>query len=263
MLGVFYQAMHLAYQGVFGEQHMLHYPLYQERGQSLMEGQRHFTDYCLSFLPELRGKRVLEIGCGNGVQALYLYRAYEPGYVYAIDINRMHVEIATREKQKRGLTAVDFAVDDAQTLQTVPDGAFDAVLCTESAHHYPDKDAFLAQVKRVLRPGGQFVIADLLRRDSKPPNAMERRLSLYHWPKERYEQAFARLELELVAGNDFTDQVLRAFETTDGWFVRPPGRSLAGHSLGSVFGRGLIKLYTYQLTHALYYYLMSGRKAEE
>jgi sarcosine/dimethylglycine N-methyltransferase len=42
------------------------------------------------------------------------------------------------------------------------DGAFDRVICVESAFHYPDKPAFLREVRRVLGRGGRFVLADIL-----------------------------------------------------------------------------------------------------
>jgi len=260
MLGIFYHAMHRAYQGVFGEQHMLHYPLYEKSGQSLMEGQRRFTDYCLSFLPPLDGKRLLEVGCGNGVQANYIRSAYQPSYVYGIDISEMHIGLARDEAKRQGFAGIDFAVDDAQALRTAADESFDLAICTESAHHYPDKTKFLSQLKRVLRPGGRFVIADLLRRDGKPPSAIERKMFLYHWGREHYDQALDRLAFNVVAREDFTDRVLKAFDATDGWFTERNGASAPMYLLGRVFGQGLIKLYTYQLTHSLQYFIVAGEK---
>lgn len=261
MLGIFYQTMRLAYQGVFGEQHMLHYPLYRDEGQSLMEGQQRFTDYCLSFVPQVRGKRVLEIGCGNGVQSMYIRGAYDPAYVYAVDINRMHIDMARREKAERGLDSIDFAIDDSQTLSTVADESFDIVICTESAHHYPDKSAFLRQVKRVLRPDGRLVIADLLQREPKPPGAIERKMFLYYWSVDKYRSAFAETGITLTATEDFTGQILRAFDATDGWFPRAPDAGAAGYHLGRFFGKGLIRLYSHQLTHSLHYQILAGQKA--
>ncbi len=260
MIGTFYHLMHLSYKKVFGRQHMLHYPLYKSSGESLMQGQMNFTDHCMSRLPSLSGKRLLEIGCGNGVQALYIHDTFRPEYLYGVNINEMHIRLANTERETRNLRQIDFAVDNAQSLASIADESFDVAICTESAHHYPDKEAFLGQLKRVLRPGGTFLIADLLRRKNKEPSGLERNLYLYHWPYQKYEGAFARLQLTLTKEEDLTDLILPAFRATDGWFETQDGGRGVPWYLGRLFGRGLIALYTYELTYSYRYYLMVGRK---
>jgi SAM-dependent methyltransferase len=55
---------------------------------------------------------------------------------------------------------VRFAVGDAENL-AFPDDCFDSVINVESSHLYPDVDRFLAEVRRVLRPGGRLLLADM------------------------------------------------------------------------------------------------------
>src|SRR5665213_1518304 len=104
VMRMFYAIVRFAFEAVFGRQQMLHYPLYVNDDQTLLQGQMYFTDRCLSYLPDLGGKRLLDIGCGNGVQALYIHDAYKPQYVCGIDINEMHVRQASAEKAARDLT---------------------------------------------------------------------------------------------------------------------------------------------------------------
>ena len=258
---VFYLLLRLAYEKVYGRQHMLHYPIYDGSSQDLFEGQVNFTKHCLSALPSITGKRVLDIGCGNGVQTIYIHQTYRPAYIRGVDINEMHIRLAAREKARRGLYNIDFGVDNAQLLSSVTDSSYDVVICTESAHHYPDKEAFLKQVARVLRPNGYFLLAELLRRDDKSPSRFEKKLTLFYWPGPKYRETLSALKLVFVKDEDITNLILPAFAKADGWFNRPDPKKGLSSYLGRIFGRGLIRLYTHQLTHSLQYELMLCQKA--
>ena len=63
VIRVFYRLMYFAYDKMYGQQHILHYPLYRRDEQSLMEGQIYFTEHCLNRLPSLEGKQLLDVGC--------------------------------------------------------------------------------------------------------------------------------------------------------------------------------------------------------
>lgn len=258
MIGVFYRAMHLAYREIFGRQHMLHYPLFKEPNQDLMAGQIHFTEYCIEHLPVLAGKDLLDIGCGNGVQTIHIHRVFQPASTLGIDLSPIHVKIASDEAAKLGLQRIEFRADNAQRLSTAADASVDIVICTESAHHYPDKNAFLTQVRRVMRPGSWILIADLLCRPGKPPNWLNHRLYLYYWSREEYRMAFARLGFQLEHDEDLTPLVLRSFRNADRWFPSTTHSGLS-YRLAKAFGRFLIRLYVKQLTHSLQYQLMVAR----
>ena len=254
---LFYSLMQVAYDAVYGRQQMLHYPLFRTSDQDLIEGQIHFTEYCTSLLPDLEGKCIIDVGCGNGVQTIYIHEERHPKYILGVDINLKHIALAKAEKERRGLNGIEFRVEDAEKLSSVPDSTFDIVICVESAHHYANKYAFLEQVERVLRPGGHCLIADLLRRDAGEPSRLERRLSLFHWPKARYRDAFASAGLTLIRDEDVTGLILPAFANTKRWF-RPAGRPT--YWFGMLLGQSLIYVYSRQLRTALQYQLMVCRK---
>ena len=72
----YYESMNLALKRLNDEYTMLHYPLYVNEGDSFIQAQQNLTDYCISLLGPIKNKEVLEIGCGNGVQALYINANY-------------------------------------------------------------------------------------------------------------------------------------------------------------------------------------------
>jgi SAM-dependent methyltransferase len=96
---------------------------------------------------EARPRRVLEVGCGPGEAAERI--ATHGGEVEAIDISERMVELA----RARGVTA---RVGDVQDLP-FEDESFDAALAAWMLYHVPDVERGVAELARVLRPGGRLV----------------------------------------------------------------------------------------------------------
>lgn len=112
----------------------------------------------------LAGKRVLEVGCGRGGGASYLTRTLSPASYVALDLNTTGIEFCRRRHHIPGL---EFVEGNAEDLP-FPGESFDAVINVESSHCYPHFDRFLNEVRRVLRPGGMFLYADLRRQFDAP-----------------------------------------------------------------------------------------------
>ena len=106
---------------------------------------------------DLRGKDVLEVGSGRGGGSSFISRYLEPRAMTGMDFSPAAVELSNRYRHGPGLT---FVRGDAQSMP-FPASSFDAVVNIESSHCYESMDAFLAEVSRVLRPGGRFFFADL------------------------------------------------------------------------------------------------------
>lgn len=106
---------------------------------------------------DLGGKKVLEVSCGHGGGASYLARTLRPASYTGLDFNPDGIAFCQKRHQ---LPGVDFVHGDAESLP-FPDESFDAVVNVEASHAYPRFPRFLAEVARVLRPGGHFLYADL------------------------------------------------------------------------------------------------------
>ena len=104
----------------------------------------------------LANLRVLEIGSGRGGGAAYIKRYHKPATMVGLDFSAKAVALCNEVYNIQGLS---FVQGDAEDLP-FDDNAFDAVINVESSHCYGSVDAFLRQVRRVLRPGGYFLYAD-------------------------------------------------------------------------------------------------------
>jgi ubiquinone/menaquinone biosynthesis C-methylase UbiE len=113
----------------------------------------------LGFLDLKAGIRFLDLGCGTGYAVRYVAaEAKHEGLFCGIDISPRMIEIA-REKSS-GFKSMRFEVANAEELPFGAD-SFNAVVCTNSFHHYAHPSTTLAEVRRVLRTGGRFCILDV------------------------------------------------------------------------------------------------------
>lgn len=96
------------------------------------------------------------MSCGHGGGASWLTRTLRPARYTGLDLNPAGIAFCRQRHRVDGLT---FVQGDAENLP-FPSGAFDAVLNVEASHCYPSLPRFLAEVARVLRPGGAFLYAD-------------------------------------------------------------------------------------------------------
>jgi SAM-dependent methyltransferase len=106
---------------------------------------------------DLNGAQVLEVSCGHGGGASYLVRTLRPASYTGLDLNPAGVAFC---RERHNLPGLDFVEGDAENLPFV-DQSFDAVINVEASHCYPRFPRFLAEVARVLRPGGHFLYADV------------------------------------------------------------------------------------------------------
>ncbi len=120
------------------------------------------------------GERFLEVGCGTG--NLALAAAGITGSAIGVDPAPKMIAVA-RSKRPPARARVEFLVGAAESLP-FPDAAFDAAASSISMHHWVDPAAGLREIRRVLRPGGRAVVADVGTRGVGRPAAFLSGLTL-------------------------------------------------------------------------------------
>jgi SAM-dependent methyltransferase len=150
----------------------------------------------------LSGLDVLEVGCGRGGGAAFVFERHEPASMTGLDLAESAITHCRLRYARPGLR---FVAGDAESLP-FPDSSFDAVVNVESSHCYPNAASFFAEVERVLRPGGVLLFADF-------------RLNRAGGPDEPTVTDVARLPDEMGAAGlvvveeeDITANVVRALE---------------------------------------------------
>jgi 2-polyprenyl-3-methyl-5-hydroxy-6-metoxy-1,4-benzoquinol methylase len=111
----------------------------------------------------LRGKHLLEIGCGMGFDSLeFLKRGVR---VTATDLTDNAVRLATRHFELEHVTPESVHTENALNL-SFPDNTFDAVWSNGVLHATGDTRLAIAEARRVLKPGGRAIISHFYRKPS-------------------------------------------------------------------------------------------------
>ena len=110
---------------------------------------------------DLRGADLLEVSCGHGGGADYVMRYLHPAALTGVDLNPQAIQFCQQHYTRSGL---EFVHGSAEALE-FEDESFDAVINVEASHCYGSMPRFLQEVKRVLRPGGHFLFADIRRQE--------------------------------------------------------------------------------------------------
>jgi ubiquinone/menaquinone biosynthesis C-methylase UbiE len=136
---------------------------YSDNGQKVsLEDSNEINRYSIQLYnhlateADISGKDIAEIGCGRGGGLSFLFNTYKPKTAKGVDLNKLAISFCKRYYKSEGLS---FTQGDAQNL-SLEDNSCDVIFNVESSHRYPNMNAFLSEVSRILRPGGYFLFTD-------------------------------------------------------------------------------------------------------
>ncbi len=118
-----------------------------------------------------RGERVIDIGCGAGIDSLIAAKKVGPnGKVIGIDMTEAMLDKACQAREKADLKQVEFRLGHAENLP-VPDNWADVVISNGVINLTPDKESTFREMARVLKPKGRLQIGDILVQKKVPDSA--------------------------------------------------------------------------------------------
>lgn len=172
-----------------------------------------FEKYDLfEMMGDIRGKKVLDLGCGTGRMAEYLRKF--GAEVVGIDISEKMLEIARKK-----VGSATFVQGDVEDLP-FEDESFDMVVGAFLVVHLPELETCFREVYRVLKEGGEFIVTNINQRKAPKLKAGKQEIvikSHYHRPDdvlEALDKSFFRIEEERFVEEEgsWINQIVKAIK---------------------------------------------------
>lgn len=119
--------------------------------------------YCIEWpciqqlLPELKGKKILDLGCGTGIFT-FLLETYYPDKIVGIDLSEEMLKLA-RAKAAEKRSRAKFLQGDVQKLTEIPDDTYDLVFSSTTTHYLTDLSAFFKTIHKAMKQDGSCILS--------------------------------------------------------------------------------------------------------
>jgi ubiquinone/menaquinone biosynthesis C-methylase UbiE len=122
------------------------------------------------------GQVVVDLGAGPGFFTLPAARMVGVGgRVYAVDVEPLMLEVCRQRAEEAGLTGIE-TVHSGETQVPLPDATADRVMIAFVLHEADDVAALLREAARLLRPGGEILVAEWLKAEGTPGPPLDHRI---------------------------------------------------------------------------------------
>jgi len=152
----FWDKTSLAVRAIWGPH--IHHGYFKTGHETPIEAQEKLMEKLAALIKISPHDKILDVGSGMGGSSLYLAKKYSAN-VTGITLSPKQVDIASRAAREEQLPNVIFKVEDALSMESFSDNTFDVVWSLESCEQFYDKELFIRQAFRVLKPGGSLMLA--------------------------------------------------------------------------------------------------------
>ncbi len=181
-------------------------------------------------LGDVKGRKVLDVGCGTGSLAFYL--AQEGANVIGIDLSRNLIEHCKEQSKILGMS-IEFRVMNAQ-IPDFEDESFDIILGSRIIHHLPDIGLFFNKCKRLLKKNGFIAFIEPLKKN--PIVELNRK---FFAPKERTKHEHPLYISDIIK----TGKIFGNLEHYEFFLLSP---------LAMYFSRFINKPYIFKITYKVF-----------
>jgi len=193
----------------------IHVGLYASEDEPIRDASRRTVEKMASKLNGLNAQtRVLDIGAGYGGSARYLAKTYGCPVV-ALNLSEVENERDREMNKEQGLDHLIEVVD--ASFEDVPseDEVFQFVWSQDAILHSGDRPKVLEEVKRVIKPGGEFIFTDPMQSDDCPEGVLQPILDRIHLETLGspgfYRRELAQLGFTELDSEDHSEQLLRHY----------------------------------------------------
>ncbi|MBQ4453021.1 MAG: methyltransferase domain-containing protein [Clostridia bacterium] len=180
---------------------------YDEHMKRDIEGASGFYAYTASLLPAATGSRVLDLGCGTGLE-LEEYYALNPGaFVTGIDLSEAMLNALKAKFPKKNLTLLRASYFDVP----LGNALYDAAVSVESLHHFPAemKASLYEKLLAALKENGVFVLTDYFAESEETEKTYFQNLALLKNEQGLSDDVFYHYDTPLTVEHE-TDILLQA-----------------------------------------------------
>jgi glycine/sarcosine/dimethylglycine N-methyltransferase len=192
----------------------IHVGLYETPDEPIAPASRRTVETMAQKVDLTSDSRVLDIGAGYGGAARQMAKAYGCSVV-ALNLSEVENARDRTMNAEQGLDHLIDVVDGSFEDLPYPDDEFDVVWCQDSMLHSGDRVRVLAEVARVLKPGGEFVFTDPMAADDCPPGVLQPILDRIHLETlgspRFYRETLQRLNFRDISFDDLSHQLPRHY----------------------------------------------------
>lgn len=173
---------------------------YEEHQLNAIDGAREFYPYTASLLPRNKRARVLDLGCGTGLELDYYFVLNPSAQVVGIDLAEDMLATLKKKFSKKAITAIQGSYFD------IPfgDDTYDAVVSVESLHHFAndEKVPLYRKIRQALKAGGYFILTDYFAASDEEESFFRREFSRLKAEQGLRDNAFYHYDTPLTAEHE-------------------------------------------------------------